>query len=141
MSRQQVAIIVWRIGCEKPVSAMRHRATLGRHAFEMPYLAVSNRASCNGCSVSLWAHQTSKGSRLPHDSSTARAVSRPRASSEVPALARAELATVNSCYMHCMPWQEREPAQLSGLFCAQAKWCRQCKGPLDGRVSEELVEV
>ena len=120
-TRQQVVSLENRLW--EPVNAMLHCTTLGRHALEVPYPAVSNRAGCNGCSVSQKAHQTSKGSRLPHDRSTASAVSRPRAfeRSTCTGSGRAGYCELMIHALLAFARKKRKPAQLSGLFCAQAE--------------------
>ena len=45
---------------------MLHRTTLGRHALEAFGPSRPNRVACNGCSVSQWDSQTSRGIKDLH---------------------------------------------------------------------------
>ena len=103
---------------------MLHRTTLGRHALEALCPSRPNRVACNGCSVSHWDRQTSRGIQDLHMTGPRLGHHRGRGCSvEVPALAWAELVICSSCYMHCKPVQGKL-AQLSRLFYAQAEWWR-----------------
>ena len=106
---------------------MLHRTTLGRHALEALCPSRPNRVACNGCSVSHWDRQTSRGIKDLHMTGPRLGHQRGRGCSvEVPALAWAELVICSSCYMRCKPVQGK-PAQLSRQFYAQAEWWRLCR--------------
>ena len=56
---------------------MLHRTTLGRHALEALCPSRPNRVACNGCSVSQWDRQTSRGIKDLHDRTTVGSAARP----------------------------------------------------------------
>ena len=91
----------------EPIHAMLHRTTLGRHALEAFGPSRPNRVACNGCSVSQWDSQTSRGIKDLHMTGPRWGRRQGRGGSvEVPALALADRVTCSSCQMLCRPAQE-----------------------------------
>ena len=101
---------------------MLHRTTLGRHALEAFGPSRPNRVACNGCSVSQWDSQTSRGIKDLHMTGPRWGRRQGRGGSvEVPALALADRVTCSSCQMLCSAGLRRRAGTFEQTCCCTSR--------------------
>ena len=118
---------------------MLHRTTLGRHALEALCPSRPNRVACNGCSVSHWDRQTSRGIKDLHMTEPRLGHQRGRGCSvEVPALAWAGLV-IRKLMLYALQARARKAGAVEQTVLCTGSGGGCAERPLYAAVSEEPV--